>query len=196
MTINITVDQVLAPTKCQECAGFDTERPATCVANYQPSRLGGPVGESVYLCDSCASNTWIYCNRKPLAKVPAHMVTEEAPEALHQEAPSVEAAQDSIEEAPKAIAQQPAPSKPYVAWFQALLDQNLPLTSVESFEDSAYRGHVSYELGGTDGYYAPEDKTTWLNGFRQSPTSALYWGNDRRTELAPYVNSYWALLND
>ncbi len=176
----ITTDTVLAPTNCQECAGFDEVRPATVVANYWPEGQNKQVGESVYLCGSCSSNSRTYTNVKPLAKVPAHMVTEEAPEAPV--------------EVVKEVAQQPLPSQPYAPWFQALLDQNLPLTSVEEFEEAAYRGHVSYELGGTDGYYAPEPKEAWVKSFRTHPASALYWGNDSRTELAPYVNDYWVSI--
>ncbi|MEU7092994.1 ParB/RepB/Spo0J family partition protein [Kitasatospora aureofaciens] len=84
----------------------------------------------------------------------------------------------------------------YADWFQALLDENRPLDmSLEEFESSAYSGHVSYELGGTDGHYAPEPLEAWVLTFRRRPVGALYWGNDRRTELAPYANAYAAAVD-
>lgn len=182
----ITNATILAPTHCQQCAGFGEERPATCVAQYQPSGQGKPAGDSVFLCDSCASNRWTYCNVKPLATVPAHMVTEEAPEAP----------QAQVEETPKEALNQAQPASEYADWFQALLDQNKDLTDLEWFEEEAYKGHIGYSLSMTDGYYAPEDKATWLHWFKQGAIGSLYWGNDKRNTLAPYVNSYLKMINN
>jgi hypothetical protein len=83
----------------------------------------------------------------------------------------------------------------FVAWFVALVDQNLECTDTEAFERTAYRGHIGYNLSMTDGYYAPEDFDRWVIGFRIDPAGALYYGNDARHALAPTVRSYTAQLS-
>ncbi|MFF2612345.1 ParB/RepB/Spo0J family partition protein [Kitasatospora sp. NPDC058046] len=95
----------------------------------------------------------------------------------------------------KAGAMPNATAPRFADWFKALLDQNRPLAMTpEEFEQRAHRGYISYELGGTDGHYAPEPLDAWVAGFRADPVGALYWGNDQRTELAPYANAYAAAV--
>lgn len=165
-----------ATATCTQCEGFDTIRPATCTAQYLPSRLGGPVGPTETLCSSCASNTRIYCNIKPLA---AEGLT------------NAELLARPTTQVPAAIAPTP---RPYADWFQALLDRNEICADYRAFERAAYSGHISYGISMTDGYYAPEDFDAWVIGFRKAPTGSLYWGNDRRNDLAPQVNSYTAII--
>lgn len=61
--------KIIAPARCAECQGFGVDRAATCTAQYQPPRQGAPAGKTELLCDSCADNPWVYCNKKPLATV-------------------------------------------------------------------------------------------------------------------------------
>lgn len=82
----------------------------------------------------------------------------------------------------------------YADWFQELLDHGLSMVPGEmdpqKFERRAYDGHISYEIGGTDGWYIPEPFEAWVVQFRKSPVSSLYYGNDNRHILAPYVEAY------
>lgn len=95
-----------------------------------------------------------------------------------------------VEPSVQVVAWPAAPA--FAAWFVALLDQNLECTDTDAFERKAYRGHISYSLSMTDGYYAPEDFDRWVGGFRIDPAGALYYGNDSRSEMAPMVNDYQA----
>lgn len=160
---------ILAPATCTECAGFNIDRPATCVADYWPSALGKRNSGTEFLCDTCAANSHTYCNIRPLAS---------APEVAPTKAPEAPA------EAPSAFA----------PWFQALLDQNLACADRKAFEAAAYYGHIAYNRSMTDGYYAPEDLEAWVIGFRKDPINALYWGNEARHTLAPMANDYLAGL--
>lgn len=83
----------------------------------------------------------------------------------------------------------------FAAWFVTLVNQGTECASTDTFERAAYRGHISYSLSMTDGYYAPEPFSAWINGFRADPVGSLYFGNDSRYDLAPQVASYTAQLN-
>lgn len=48
----------------------------------------------------------------------------------------------------------------------------------ETFERAAYRGHISYNLSMTDGYYAPEAFEVWVKDFREDPAGMLARYND------------------
>jgi hypothetical protein len=78
----------------------------------------------------------------------------------------------------------------FAAWFVALMEERTECTDADTFERTAYRGHISYELSMTDGYYAPEPFDSWVIGFRSDPAGSLYFGNDQRHALAPQVISY------
>jgi hypothetical protein len=82
----------------------------------------------------------------------------------------------------------------YAPWFAALVSKREDCTDTDAFERDAYSGHLSYEIGGTDGHYGPEARDRWLHWFRQDPIRSLYNGNDKRHTLAPMVLSYMATI--
>lgn len=113
-----------------------------------------------------------------------------------------EAAYARIADLPAPTPTMPAPTDlitqdglTFPAWFQGLLALARPMPDPDAFEATAYRGHLNYEIGGTDGYYAPEPIEAWVIGFRQAPISSLYRGNDLRNELAPQALAYCNYLN-
>lgn len=164
-----------APT-CTECEGFGVTRPATCTAQYWGDSQYHPATGEETLCSSCASNTRAYTNIKPLAA--QGLTNAELLARPTTQIPAITA---------------PTP-RPFADWFQALLDRDEICADYRAFERTAYSGYINYGISMTDGYYAPEDFDAWVIGFRKAPINSLYWGNDRRNDLAPQANSYAKII--
>lgn len=62
-----TTPNSLIPAPCASCAGFEVDRASTCTAKYLPSGSIPSPGR-IPLCASCAANTRIYCDIRPIAE--------------------------------------------------------------------------------------------------------------------------------